>query len=102
MTWVRDAIEQILIKGIEGLNATESVGFNFCTKDFARGDGWVLSNSTALNTETFCLGITSVKMPAGKRSLAKKFNNFNERDRRWGIIVVNNKGNLCRPRALVK
>ncbi|XP_030759966.1 uncharacterized protein LOC115885258 [Sitophilus oryzae] len=74
--WTKGAIEDILKKGVEGVAPSDQVGINFCSKDFTRGDGWInfkpasgvtfddvwkmisgiyQSNSTGLNTETFCL-----------------------------------------------
>ncbi|CAH0561693.1 unnamed protein product [Brassicogethes aeneus] len=59
------------------------------------------SNSTGLNTETFCLGVTTVRIPTGKGK-GKNYNNFEEEcAKRQGIIVINNKDNLCLARALV-
>ncbi|VEN60245.1 unnamed protein product [Callosobruchus maculatus] len=83
VSWVKNAISQIVLKGTEDLRPTDQVGFTFCSKDFSRGQGWVRfrpvsevtvndiwelissvyqSNSTGLNTESFCLGITSVSL----------------------------------------
>ncbi|KAJ8933577.1 hypothetical protein NQ318_015963 [Aromia moschata] len=59
------------------------------------------SNSTSLNTETFCLGATTVKMPAG-RGRSRRHNDFGaECTARRGITPINNKDNMCLPRALV-
>lgn len=122
--WVRDAVNQLIEKGTEGLEAGDQVGFNFCSKDFKRGDGWIRfrpmeevtyddiwdmitgiyqSNNCGLNTETFCLGVTSVRMPVGKgKDRARCYNTFEEEcGMRRGIICINNKDNLCLPRALV-
>ncbi|XP_050512049.1 uncharacterized protein LOC126888071 [Diabrotica virgifera virgifera] len=122
--WVKKAIEEIVLKGTEGLEPTDQVGFTFCSKDFARGQGWMRfkpacevtvddiwdkissiyqSNSTGLNTETFCLGITTVKLPAGKGGpRGRAYNSFNEEClKRRGTVVIKNKDNLCLPRALV-
>lgn len=120
--WVKDAITQIVLKGTEGVKSTDMVGFTFCSKDFARGQGWMRfkpaaevsvddvwekissiyqSNSTGLNTETFCLGVTLVKMPKGQ-GRGRTYNSFNEEcAKRRGILTINNKDNLCLPRALV-
>lgn len=120
--WVRDAINQIIQRGTEGLAVGDKVAFNFCSKDFKRGEGWVgfrdvekltfddvwnvisniyQSNSTGLDTSTFCLGVTSIRMPIGK-GRGKKYNTFHEECRmRKGIIVINNTDNLCLPRGLV-
>ncbi|XP_050497600.1 uncharacterized protein LOC114327782 isoform X2 [Diabrotica virgifera virgifera] len=122
--WIKKAIEGIVLKGTEGLEPTDQVGFTFCSKDIARGQGWMRfkpasevtvddiwdkissiyqSNSTGLNTETFCLGITTVKMPTGKGGQRRRaYNSFNEEcSKRRGIMVIKNKDNLCLPRALV-
>lgn len=121
--WIKNAINQIVEKGIEGLKPTDKVGFTFCSKEFNRSEGWMSfkdasnvtfddvwkiissvyqSNSKGLSTETFCLGITTVQMPAGKGNHNKNYNNFHEECvARRGIVVINNKDNLCLPRALV-
>ncbi|XP_018574786.1 uncharacterized protein LOC108913681 [Anoplophora glabripennis] len=96
--WVKEAINQIIQRATENLSSEDQVSFSFCSKDFARGDGWVRfrpmeqvtyddvwnvisstyqSNSTGLNTETFCLGVTSVRMPA-RKGRGKKYNTFEE------------------------
>ncbi|XP_030761194.1 uncharacterized protein LOC115886248 [Sitophilus oryzae] len=120
--WTKGAIEDILKKGVEGVAPSDQVGINFCSKDFTRGDGWInfkpasgvtfddvwkmisgiyQSNSAGLNTETFCLGITSVQVPAGK-GRGGKYNTFMEEcGMRKGIVAINNKDNMCLPRALV-
>ncbi|XP_018574533.1 uncharacterized protein LOC108913463 [Anoplophora glabripennis] len=122
--WVKEAIQQAIAKGAEGLNPEDQVSFSFCSRDFVRGDGWVRfkpagevtyddvwgvissvyqSNSAGLNTETFCLGVTSVKMPAGKgNDRGRLYNTFDEECAlRKGIMKIDNKDNLCLPRALV-
>ncbi|XP_030757090.1 uncharacterized protein LOC115882961 [Sitophilus oryzae] len=122
MKWVKGAVEDILQKGTEGVAPNDQVGLSFCSKDFTRGDGWMnfktasevtfddawktissiyQSNSTGLNTETFCLGVTAVKMPVGQ-GRGVKYNSFHEEcGMRKGIATINNKDNLCLPRALV-
>ncbi|KAJ8910238.1 hypothetical protein NQ315_002562 [Exocentrus adspersus] len=121
VSWIRDAINQVIAKGIEGLHPGDQVAFSFCCKQFSRGEGWLKfraardvtyddvwkvisdiyqSNSSGLNTETFCLGVTSVKMPAG-RGRGRNYNSYNEEcAKRKGIISINNKDNMCLPRAL--
>lgn len=122
--WIREAIDQIIQRGTEDLCPSDQVGFSFCSRDFKRGEGWIRfmpaekvsyddiwgvigsvyqSNSTALNTETFCLGVTSVRMPVGKgKTNSGKYNTFKEEcGKRRGIIAINNKDNMCLPRALV-
>uniref|UniRef100_A0A6P7HBJ7 Uncharacterized protein LOC114346644 n=1 Tax=Diabrotica virgifera virgifera TaxID=50390 RepID=A0A6P7HBJ7_DIAVI len=122
--WVKKAIEGIVLKGTEGLEPTDQVGFTFSSKDFARGQCWMRfkpasevtvddiwdkissiypSNSTGLNTETFCLGITTVKIPAGKGGQrGRAYNSFNEEcSKRRGIVVIKNNDNLCLPRSLI-
>ncbi|CAG9827172.1 unnamed protein product [Diabrotica balteata] len=118
----QEAIEGIIVKGTQNIQPHDQVGFTFCSNDFARGQGWMRfrpasevtfddvwnkissiyqSNSTGLNTETFCLGITTVKMPAGK-GRGYIYNSFNEEcSKRRGIVVIKNTDNLCLPRALV-
>ncbi|KAJ8913770.1 hypothetical protein NQ315_002676 [Exocentrus adspersus] len=122
VSWIRDAINQVIAKGIEGLHPEDQVAFSFCCKQFSRGEGWLKfraardvtyddvwkvisdiyqSNSSGLNTETFCLGVTSVKMPAG-RGKGRNYNSYNEEcAKRSGIISINNKDNMCLPRVLV-
>ncbi|KAJ8965523.1 hypothetical protein NQ317_019537, partial [Molorchus minor] len=124
VSWIKEAVNQVIQKGTQDLSPDDQVAFSFCSKDFKRGDGWVRfrpvcnvtyddvwdvissvyqSNSTGLNTDTFCLGMTSVRMPAGKgKHSAKVYNTFNDEcGKRRGIIVINNKDNMCLPRALV-
>ncbi|KAJ8912817.1 hypothetical protein NQ315_014400 [Exocentrus adspersus] len=83
----RGSFNQVIAKRTEGLSPEDQVAFSFCSKDYKEGDGWVpfrpvievtydnvwkvissiyQSNSTGLNSETFCLGVTSVKMFAGR------------------------------------
>lgn len=59
------------------------------------------SNSVGLNTATFCLSVTSVRLPVGQGRV-KCYNTFEEEcSKRTGIIPIKNKDNLCLPRALV-
>ncbi|XP_030758042.1 uncharacterized protein LOC115883772 [Sitophilus oryzae] len=108
MKWVKGAVEDILKKGTEGIGPNDQVGFNFCSKDFARGDGWInfktasevtfddvwkmisgiyQSNSTGLNTETFYCDSKQSNLYRCIQS----------------AVIINNitKNNLCLPRALV-
>jgi len=120
--WVKNVIKEIFENATKGLDPQDQVGFSFCSKDFSRGEGWIRfkplsdvtfddvwnmiagiyqSNSTGLNTESFCLRITSVRVPIG-RGRIKKCNTFTEDcAKRKGIITIKNKDNLCLPRALV-
>lgn len=122
ISWVKEGIEAVVKKGTEGLEPSDYVGFTFCQKDFARGQGWLRfkrasevtfdeiwekiasiyqSNSTGVNTETFCLGVTTAKMPVG-RGRGNKYNSFTEEcTARRGIVSINNQDTLCLPRALV-
>ncbi|XP_072380511.1 uncharacterized protein [Diabrotica undecimpunctata] len=122
VSWIKKAIEDIVRKGTENILPHDQVGFTFCSKDFVRGQGWMRlkpasevtvddiwnhissiyqSNSTGLNTETFCLGITTVKMPTGK-GRGRKYNSFKEEcSKRRGIVVIKNNDNLCLAYALV-
>lgn len=59
------------------------------------------SNTEGLNTDTFCLAVTTVKLPKGTgRQTSKRYNNFTEecKKRQGIVIVINNKDNLCLPR----
>ncbi|KAJ8972054.1 hypothetical protein NQ317_001524 [Molorchus minor] len=111
VSWIKEAVNQVIHKGTQDLGPDDQVAFSFCSKDFKRGDGWVRfrpvanvtyddvwdvisnvyqSNSTGLNTDTFCLGVTSVKMPIGKGNdnRARQYNNFGEEcSKRRGIIL---------------
>lgn len=81
--WIRGVIRQIVERVMKGVNPEDMVGFSFCSKEFARGQGWMRfkpaseikiddvwdtisniyqSNSTGFNTETFCPGVTTVEM----------------------------------------
>ncbi|XP_055387199.1 uncharacterized protein LOC129615842 [Condylostylus longicornis] len=54
-----------------------------------------------LNTGNFCVKVTHVSLPVC-RGRPKKYNNFVEEcKQRTGIISINNKDNLCLPRALI-
>lgn len=85
--WIRDAIDQVVTRVTKHLSPEDKVGITFCSEKFQNGPGymsfreaskltlddvWALisgvfqSNSTGLNTDTFCLSITTVKMPKGK------------------------------------
>ncbi|XP_018568949.1 uncharacterized protein LOC108909186 [Anoplophora glabripennis] len=85
--WIKDAVNQIIAKGTEDLDLQDQVAFSFCSKDFLRGEGWARfrpvneityddiwsiissvyqSNSSGIKTETFYLGVTTVKMPVGR------------------------------------
>ena len=120
--WVREAINQVIQKVTEGLQPSDRVGFSFCSKDFNRGEGWIRfrpaeeisyedvwnvisnvyqSNSAGLNTETFCLKVTTVRLPTGQ-GRGKAYNSFDEEcGMRKGIVTIKNTDNLCLPRALV-
>lgn len=104
------------------MEPTDKAGFTFCSPDYTRGDAWLSyreaykitpetifdlvssvfqSNSIGLDTDTFCLTITSVRRLAGL-GRGRLYNSFNEEClSRKGIITINNKDNLCLPRALV-
>jgi G:T-mismatch repair DNA endonuclease (very short patch repair protein) len=122
ISWIREGIKQIVERAVGNLQPTDRVSFTFCSKEFNRGEGWIRfkraseikyediwdvissiyqSNSSGLNTESFCLGVTSVRLPAGKGRV-NKYNTFVEEcGMRKGIITIENKDNLCLPRALV-
>ncbi|KAJ8962391.1 hypothetical protein NQ318_018375, partial [Aromia moschata] len=98
VSWIKEAINEVIQRGTDGLAPEDQV---------SRDDIWDMisgvyqSNSTGFSTETFCLGVTSVKMPAGK-GRGRLYNSFDEEcNMRRGIIVINNKDNMCLPRALV-
>lgn len=122
--WIKDAVGQALSHATQQLDPQDYVGVNLCSKDFKKGDAWVSfrtanqlsvediwsllskiyqSNGEALNTETFCLGITSVKLPVGEgNQRGRNYNTFEEEcNKRIGIITISNSDNLCLPRALV-
>ena len=122
VSWVRDAIEQVVSRAVDNLLPTDQIGFSICSKDFRRGEGWIpfnsiekvsfddvwdvissiyQSNSCGLDTGSFCLGVTTIRLPTGT-GRNPKYNSFAEEcNKRRGIIVVKNKDNLCLPRALV-
>ena len=123
--WVKGAIEEIVRRTTSHLQPMDKVGITFCCSSFERGPGYMpfknasqltmddvwstissiyQSNSTGLSTETFCMNVTSVRMPAGTGPNRRTnfYNNFEEEcKKRNGIIVIGNKDNLCLPRALV-
>ena len=120
--WIKDAINQVVQRATEHLEPSDYVGFSFCSKEFSRGEGWIRfrpvneinyedvwdiissiyqSNSSGFNTESFCLGVTSVQLPSGQ-GRGSKYNTFKEEcGMRRGIITIKNSDNLCLPRALI-
>ncbi|XP_055389973.1 uncharacterized protein LOC129618958 [Condylostylus longicornis] len=79
------------------------VGLTFCGESFQhRGPAWLAYRpAESLNTDNFCVTVTHVSLPVG-RGRPKKYNNFVEEcKQRTGIISINNKDNLCLPRALI-
>lgn len=121
--WIKDAVRQIILYSVQDLQSTDKVGFTFSCDDFTNGPGWfgfrnasdvkfsdiwaVLggifqSNSCGLNTNTFCLNVTSVSLPSGTGNRPKKYASYAEEClMRRGIITINNKDNNCLPRAIV-
>lgn len=127
-SWVKDGINDIFAHALKNVSPTDKVGVTFSGKNFSveRGSGWLSfrecskirasdvwdmiskifqSNSFGMNTEEFCLAVTSVKLPAGTGNTKKKTNMFNTYEeeciRRRGIVFVKNKDNLCLPWALI-
>lgn len=120
--WIKEAIDQVFVYSTANTQPDDYVGVNVGSKDFRRGDGWLAfikasevstdqlwdligkiyqSNEAAFDTETFCLGITTVRPPKGKRR-GRNYSTFEEEcSKRRGIISINNKDNLCLPNALV-
>ena len=125
VAWVKGAIQEIVAHATSHLQPNDKVGITFCSSAFERGpaylafknasqltmdDVWSIinsvyqSNSNGLNTDTFCMNVTSVRMPAGTgpHRRTKFYNTFDEESAsRRGIIPIKNKDNLCLPRALV-
>ena len=122
--WVLTALRELILFSTSELEPTDIVGFTFSSKDFTRGRGWMpfkeaskisveeileliqgvyQSNSCGLQTGTFQLGVTSIRLPHGSgRPSTSKFTTFREECRgRRGIVVIQNSDNLCLPRALV-
>ncbi|KAG5875913.1 hypothetical protein JTB14_028676 [Gonioctena quinquepunctata] len=122
LVWVKNSIKDVVSKITQGIESTDQIGFTFCSKELSRGEGWIKfrpaskvtfedvwnmissvyqSNSSGLDTETFCLSATTVKMPKGK-SRASNYNSFDiECSQRKAIVVIKNKDNLCPARSLV-
>lgn len=121
--WLEKGVRDVLKFAMKDLDPHDQVGLTFCSQDFKeKGPGWVAfkeassykfedvwaviysvfqSNANSYNTDTFCLGITSVRMPRGE-GRRRKYNSFEEfRTKCGGIIKINNDDNLCLPRALV-
>ena len=123
--WVKGAIQEIVERATNQLQPQDKVGITFCSASFERGPGYVAfknagqltmedvwsvinsvyqSNSTGLDTDTFSLNVTSVRMPVGmsRNRRTNYYNTFDEEcKKRSGIIVINNTDNLCLPRAIV-
>lgn len=52
--WIRDAIEQVVIKSTEKLLPTDKVGITLCGDSFIRGAAWVnFKNAADLKFEDF-------------------------------------------------
>lgn len=123
VTWIKTAIEQIVTMLTTEAELDDRIGITFSAGTFARGPGWLnfrpvqyvtfndiwemiekifQSNSSGLDTETFCITSTTVRLPTGSRK-SIKYNTFEEECvKRRGIITINNKNdNLCLVRALV-
>lgn len=120
--WIQEAIKEIMDYAVIGLESTDQVGITFSSKEFSRGDGWLpftnvseitysdiwniiagihQSNSTGFNTEAFNFYVTSIRPPEG-RGRGKNYNTYAEEcTKRGGIVTINNKDNMCLPRALV-
>ena len=123
--WVKGAIEEIVERSTSNLQPQDKVGITFCSSAFERGPGYMAfknasqltmediweiinniyqSNSSGLNTDTFCMNVTSIRMPAGTGGNRRInfYNTFEEEcKKRSGIIAISNKDNLCLPRAIV-
>lgn len=124
ISWVKDAIKQAVCSVTEDVQPNDKIGFSLCAKNFEKGEVWInfqdaekvtfndiwgvlekiyQSNSSGLDTDTFCLKATIVRLPKGKgRSRHNNYNSFIEEcGMRRGIVTINNKDRLCLPRALV-
>ncbi|XP_055381852.1 uncharacterized protein LOC129612329 [Condylostylus longicornis] len=79
------------------------VELTFCGESFQhRGPAWLACRpAESLNTDNFCVIVTHVSLPV-ERGRPRKYNNFAEEcKQRTEIISINNKDNLCLPRALI-
>lgn len=123
LCWFKDGVNQLIEDALEGIEPNDYVGITFCSKDFLEkgpgfltfrkastltfNDVWSIlskifqSNANALNTDTFCLSVTSVRLPIGE-GRKRDYRNFEEMSRFCkGVIQIKNNDNLCLPRALV-
>lgn len=106
--WVWKRIDSIMKRGIKGLQPSDDMGLICPPKDINRcqkwyrftramevtfSDIWNSISSTELNTKSFCLGLTTIRMPVCRRK-SGNYNNFDE-------VLVSNCDNLCLPRPLV-
>lgn len=121
----KEGLKDVVKYVSDSVQENDLIGFTFCGEMFKEfGSGWMnfkpakdvkfndiwdllgsifQSNTESVNTDTFCLAATSVRLPSGQgnhnRSL---FNNYAEEcAKRQGIVVIKNKDNLCLVRALV-
>lgn len=89
--WVTNALKDVVAYATTNLLPQDKIGVSFCgTATLERNPGWLSfrnvkdfktqdvlnmitnifqSNTEGLNTETFCLSVTTVRMPQGKGKL---------------------------------
>lgn len=85
-------VEEIVFKGTEGLELSDKVGFNFCSKDFSRSERW-------MSFKPFKRRVYGVQSCPSIRD----FNSLHEECHKCGgIIAIKNNVNLCLPRVLLE
>lgn len=123
IAWVKDAMNPVVHHVCQDVEPQDKIGFTFCSGNYSK-DGWInftdaanisaedvwgiletifQSNSSGLDTDTFRITATVVRLPRGRGRVGRnKYNNFEEEcARRKGIISISNKDNYCLPRAIV-
>lgn len=120
-TWIKKGIASIIQHVVKDVKPGDKVGFTFTSDNFHKEgylsfrdadkvnfeDVWNLlgsiyqSNAAGFDTDTFRMTMTAVR-PIKGSGRVRSYNTYEEEcSKRRGIIVINNKDNLCFPRALV-
>lgn len=124
LSWFKKTVNEIIAYAMETVEPDDYIGLYFCSKDFKeKAPGWVnfrkahsftfgdiwnilnsvfQSNANSLNTDTFCIGVTSVRLPKGQGNGRRFYNNYEDMSQNSkGIINIINSDNLCLPRSIV-
>ena len=123
MSWFKDGVNELIEDSVKNLKPNDQVGITFCSKDFLeKSPGWLAfrrvddlkfedvwkilesvfqSNANSMDTDTFCMNVTYVRMPIGG-GRSRYYGSFKEMIKECkGVIEIKNDDNLCLPRAIV-